>query len=577
MNSKLSRLVPLALLFVMLTTIVVVQPVYAAHTISSVTPSQIVNDVDTTITIMGNNFDASAEVSLGGTALLRLTQSPTEITALVPAGVSVGSYAVTVTMTVGGVPDVATCASPCVTVSNPVVTQTPAPQPFSRPQFVVVNSRAVHDVIKGQEFNLKVVLENLGQATAYGAQAVFSSVDLVPTKTGGVAAIGVVAFDDEVGINQTFIVTGDTYGKSVIVVDLNVTYYDDQGTTYSEKFTLSVPITGGVSYGVAYPTSTPTGVKSSQLVITNYSASLDPLQPGEQFALNLTVQNVGNAKAQRITMIVGGGSSGSSTSGTPQPGGVSGGSGDFANFAPVGASNVQSLGELAAGETIQANQNLIVNVSTSPGAYPMRISFSYLDDKSEVVNDEQVITLLVYSLPNVDVSFYRPPDTFAVGQSGPLPIQVVNLGKRLAVLGNMKVSAQNGVVENGTSLIGSLDAGGYFTLDSFFTPEQSGSQTLEITIEYVDDFNQARTLTKSLEIEVMEGFIEPTPDPMMGEGVSVDGFPIPSEETTLQKVWRFILGLFGLDSSAPSSGGGGGSELPPVEENGPILPPGKGG
>jgi hypothetical protein len=141
----------------------------------------------------------------------------------------------------------------------------------------------------------------------------------------------------------------------------------------------------------------------------------------------------------------------------------------------------------------------------------------------------------------------------------------------------MKVSAQNGVVENGTSLIGSLDAGGYFTLDSFFTPEQSGSQTLEITIEYVDDFNQARTLTKSLEIEVMEGFIEPTPDPAMGEGVSVDGFPIPSEETTLQKVWRFILGLFGLDSSAPSGGGGGGSELPPVEENGPKLPPGKGG
>jgi hypothetical protein len=27
--------------------------------------------------------------------------------------------------------------------------------------------------------------------------------------------------------------------------------------------------------------------------------------------------------------------------------------------------------------------------------------------------------------------------------------------------------------------------------------------------------------------------------------------PIPAEETTLQKIWRFVLGLFGLDSAPP--------------------------
>ena len=588
MKPNLKRLISLSMLLALMLALVPVSPVYAAHSITSVTPTQIVNDVDTTITITGNNFDSTAEVALGGNALLRLTQSPTVITALVPAGMTQGSYAVTVTMGV----DVVTCASPCVTVVNPTPvppTLTPSPtgtsiaEPFSRPQFVVQSSRAVNPVQKGQEFNLKLVVENLGHATAYGSQAVFTSADLVPTKTGGVAAIGVVAFDQEVGVNQTFIVTGDTFGKSVIVVELTITYYDDKGTSYSDKFTLSVPVSGGaVTGGIAYPTATPTGVKSSQLVITNYSASIDPLQPGEQFALDLTVQNVGNVKAQRITMIVGGGSSGSNGSGTPQPGGVSGGSGDFANFAPVGASNVQSLGDLAAGETTQANQNLIVNVNTNPGAYPMRISFSYLDDKGEVINDEQVITLLVYSLPKVDVSFYRPPDPFMVGQPGALPIQVVNLGKRLAVLGNMKVSARDGFVENGTSLIGSLDTGGYFTLDSFFTPEQYGSQSLEVTIEYVDDFNQARTLTKTLEIEVMEGFIEPTPDPAMGEGVVIDGFPVQGEETTLQKIWRFILGLLGLDSSVPTGGaeggGGGGPDEPQFEEPiRPVLPAGKGG
>ena len=228
------------------------------------------------------------------------------------------------------------------------------------------------------------------------------------------------------------------------------------------------------SGGSAAATATPTGVKSSQLVITGYTSSVDPLQPGEQFALKLTVQNVGNAKAQRITMIVGGGSSGGG-GGTPQPGGVSGGGGDFANFAPVGASNVQSLGDLAAGETIQASAKPDrqcvhqLRARTRCGS-----RFSYLNDKNEVISDEQVITLLVYSLPNVDVSFYRPADPFFAGQPGMLPIQVVNLGRRLSVFGNIKVSASSGIIENGTSLVGSLDAGGYFTLDAMFTPEQSG-------------------------------------------------------------------------------------------------------
>jgi hypothetical protein len=313
-------------------------------------------------------------------------------------------------------------------------------------------------------------------------------------------------------------------------------------------------------------------VKSSQLVITSYRADVDPLQPGETFSLGMTVENRGNAGAQRVTMIVGGGtSSGSNNNGTPEPGGggVSGGGGEFTNFAPVGASNVQTLGDIPAGGAVQASQNLIVNVSTNPGAYPMKVTFSYLNPKGEVVNDEQVITLLVYSLPNVDISFYRPPDPFFVGQPGALPIQVVNLGKRLSVLGTMKVETANGTIENGTSLVGSLDAGGYFTLDALIIPEQSGTISLDITIDYTDDFNQPRTITRKLEIEVMEG--EPVMEPGMEGGEGGEVVPMPVEETALQKVWRFLLGLFGLDSAPPSNNEPG--VVPEGEEMQPLPGP----
>ncbi len=566
------RILSLAVLMALMAA-VVPSPVYAqAPTITGVTPQLIYNNVENIITITGSNFDPTSQVSLGGTALLRLTQDVAEITARVPAGFTPGSYDVTVTTSMGSI----SCPAPCVTVSTPPATSTPVPVPFTRPQFVVRASRIVGTVKTGTEVTLRVVIENAGFATAYSTQAAFTSADLLSTKTGGIAAIGTVAYDDEVDVSQTFYVSAQIVGQSVIVVDMTLTYYDETGATYSDKFTLSVPVSGTVaSGGPAAATATPTGVKSSQLVITGYKPSVELLQPGVQFGLELTVQNMGNAKAQHITMIVGGGSSGSSGSLTPQPGGVSGGSGDFANFAPVGASNVQSLGDLPAGEATKVTQNLIVNVSTNPGAYPVRITFSYLNDKNEVINDEQVITLLVYSLPNVDVSFYRPPDPFFAGQPGMLPIQVVNVSKRLSVLGNMKIESEDGIIENGTSLVGSLDAGGYFTLDAMLTPNEPGTVTLNITIDYIDDFNTARTITRSLDVEVMEAMVDPSMDPSMnggggGGGEFIDGeFPPAVEETGWQKIWRFILGLFGLDSSNSSTTDP--NSIPPSEEV-PVQP-----
>ena len=566
MKTPFSRLIPIALLIALISALIPTT-VFAAPDIVSVTPPQFTNAVDTTITITGTGFDATAEVSLGSIPLLRLTQSATEITALVPAGTPAAIYAVTVTMASG----TDTCNLPCITINDPVATSTPAPVPFSRPQLVVSSSRTNGDVSTNSEFKLNLDLKNAGGSTAYSAQAVFTSTDLAPLNNGGVAALGTLAPGDEAGVSQRFIVTGQLSGQLIVMLDVTVTYYDDQGTSYSDKFTLTIGTTNSGNSGIVYPTATPTGVKSSQLVIPSYAVSLDPLQPGEQFTLTMTVQNTGNAKANRITMIVGGGSGGGGSFGTPQPGGVSGGSGEFTNFAPVGASNVQSLGDLASGAMIQAAQNLIVNVSTSPGAYPMRITFSYLNDKNETINDEQVITLLVYSLPNVEVNFYRPPDPFMVGQPGMLPLQVVNVGKRSSVLGNMEITTEAGMIENGTSLIGSLDAGGYFTLDSTFIPEQPGTQLLDITIEYTDDFNQPRTLTRKLEVEVMDGMTE---EPIFDPSIEGGGeFPIMQEETLPQKAWRFVLGLLGLDSAPPPS-----EEpiLPEFEESVPEVKPGIG-
>lgn len=522
-------------------------PVYADPIISSIDPNLVFNDAPSTVTITGSGFESGAVVSLKNYGDLTTSfDGPNQLRAVVRPGLPAGSYTVVVTN-----PDATTFEYPNgLTVADTSPLPTPTSAPFDRPQMVIGSYEVnVQRVRSGDDFKLNIDFGNAGTVAAYNVQAVFTSADLIATKTGGVIFLGTIRAGDHNDATQPFIALDSIYGKSVVTTDVTLTYYDSAGTEYTDKFTLSIPVGGS---NVPYPTATPTGVNTAQLVITSYGSTVDPLQPGEQFQLGLTVQNMGNTSAKNVTMIVGGGSSGDS-SGTPQPGGVSGSGGEFTNFAPVNSSNIQSLGDLPAGGQLQVFQSLIVNVSTNPGAYPMKISFSYINNKGEVVNDDQVITLLVYSLPNVDVSFYRPPDPFFAGQPGALPIQIVSLGKRASVLGNMKIETTNGMVDPATTLVGSLDPGGYFTFDTTLIPDVAGPMELTVTIEYTDDFNQPRTITRKLQVTVEEAFVDPALDPSLDPSLGGGGgeFIPVEEETLLQKIWRGILGLLGLDSASP--------------------------
>ena len=532
-------------------------PAMAAPSILSVSPNLVVNDISNVITIHGMGFEAGTLVKVGSTAVSTTVDAADTLRAIIPAGFAPGAYTVLVTnpdQTTTSLPAGLTVVAPTVLPSPTLIpTLTPTLAPFSRPQIVIDSySLSVDSVRYGQDFNLNMSLDNAGGSTAYGIQVIFTSSDLLMLKNGGVIVAGTLGVVGKANFSQTMTAAASLYGVTRVSVEMGVSYYDDKGTTYSDKFTLIFPVadiySGGGSASVATATPTPTGVHRPQLVVMSYQTDADPLQPGVQFTLSMSVQNVGNVAAKGVTMIIGGGSASGSGSGTPQSG-VSGGNGEFSNFAPVGSSNIQSLGDLPPGAIRTAAQRLVVNGSTNPGAYPMKVTFSYLDDRGNSVNDEQVITLLVYNLPNVDVSFYQPVGMLVAGQSNLLPLQVVSLGKRTVVLGKMTVESSGGTVENGEGLVGSLDPGGYFTLDAMLTPNAPGPLDLTITIEYTDDFNQARTVTQTLTLDVTDMALEPTPDlsaPGGGKGEST------APESIWQKIWRFILGLFGLDSGSPS-------------------------
>lgn len=525
----------------------------AAVGITSISPNTVPNNVSTVLTITGTDFIAGAVVSLEGYGPLATTfVSATTLTAVLPAGVPAQTYTVVVTL-----PDSSQASLPNgLTITSPVTpTATSGPaSSYERPVIVVLSySTSASKISPGQDFDLYVTIYNSGQQYARNIVASFTPDTFMPRVTGGVVAVSEIAPGNRQDFTQPLTASWSLWGQTTASIVMNISYTDEGGTPYAEKFTFTIPITPpkvGAPTQTPTPTPTPTAQPflRPQLVISNYTTSVSPLQPGVQFTLNLQVQNVGNDLAKRVTMIVGGGSTSPSAGATLEPGGISGASGEFANFAPIGISNIQSLGDLPIGQTKSVSQPLIVNTSTNPGAYPLRISFTYLNEKGNVITDEQVITLLVYLLPNVNVSFYRDPNPIMAGQPNLLPLQVINLGRRSVVLGNMKVTGEGAEFSNNLILVGTLDVGMYFTLDAYVIPSAPGPLDLIITIDYTDDFNQSQVITRTLTVEVQETIL---PEAGIG-GINGPGSaPEPAPESFWQKIWRFIKGLLGLGSERP--------------------------
>ncbi len=440
-------------------------------------------------------------------------------------------------------------------------TPTPTSPVFTRPQLVLDGYSSKGPVRPGAEFDLLFRLKNVGGNKARNITVIFSPGDFLPRVNGGLLSAGVISPGASTGYTQPMAASGGLAAGGIGSLSLQVSYTDDEGNGYSDAFTLTLSLgTQPSSSGPIKPTPTP--AYRPQLLIIDYETDVETLTPGTQFTLDLEVLNVGGGAARRVTMILGGGSV--SAEGTQDSGsGVSGGAGDFSHIAPIKASNVQFVGDVAQQETLTVRQSLIVNSGTGPGAYPLLFSFSYTDEKNVTYKDEQIITLLVYSPPHLELNWYRPLDPFFVGQPGALPVQVVNIGASSVVLGRMTISAGELAVENNTTLVGYLDVGAYFPYDALIFPEQAGQQMVTIEVNYLDDFNQPQVVLQELAIQVEEGFPE---DPGFPQDPGFEE-PIQEERSFWDKVLAFLRGLLGL-GSGQSEG-----ELPPIPgaEGGEML------
>jgi hypothetical protein len=451
-----------------------------------------------------------------------------------------------------------------------------------RPVVTIATYASSKTPSRGENFTLTVLFRNDGQKHARNIHIEFISGELIPRDNGGIQNLYQLNIDETKGIKQEFTVNADLWGASIANVPVNVEYSDKDGNTYTDSFTLAVDLhVPPYTASSATPTPTPTQILQPQLVIESYETDVDILQPGTSFELTMDVTNLGNITARAASMILGGGSIEVNPEGTPQPG-ISSGTGELANFAPLESSNVAYIGDIAPGETITCSQKIIVNVSTTPGAYSLKFSFIYVTEGGQKVVDDQSITLLIYQMPSLEIGFYQDTGPIYANQPNMLPLQIMNLGKKSVVLGNMQVTAEGAILENNIALVGPVEAGFYFTLDTIIIPESSGPLDVLISVKYNDDFNQPREYETTLTLDVVEPPMSPdlAPEDSSKEEI-IDGeagFPPGGDagyenESFWQKISRFFKGLIGLDSGINQTGSPSvPDEIMPYEESVPAEP-----
>jgi hypothetical protein len=413
---------------------------------------------------------------------------------------------------------------------TPAPTQTPSPTPttgfvFGQPQIAIQSARTnPTNLTPGQPFELTLELANRGNWTAIDIELELQSADLaIPASGSSVQILPRIGVEEVITTTLSLVLRDDAASGPQSLI-FNINFFDISGRDYNTQPAVGLNIGQGA-------TATPTpGPAEPRLVLTTYEVDPATLQPGTRFELKLLLANVGDETAEDVLLTLGG----------------SGGA-QLTPFALVNSGNVRFIEELAADEIMEIVVTMLVDGTAASGVYNLPLDFSYGNSER---TDAQVVNLLVEKAPQLQAGFYRSTGLGFVGQPLDLPVEVVNIGRSLINVSTLTITSPGGTVENNSIYIGPLDGGTSGSLDGIIVPEEGGPLEINVTVNYLDDFNQPQLFEETLTVQV-EGPDEPGEAGLEGEdGLVVDGGTAvpPEEESFGQLLWRFIRGMLGLGS-----------------------------
>jgi len=375
-------------------------------------------------------------------------------------------------------------------------------------------------LVPGEPFSLTLRLANRGSRTAVNVFASVASSELaIPASGGDTVYADLIRIDGVVTITLPLVLGSvDSGGRQSMPIAL--AYSDYSGGGHSEQQAIGIDVNTSL-------------VRQPQLIIETYTTMPDFIAPGDTLTLTMRLANVGGGDAERVTVALGG------------EGGAA-----LAPFVPLKAGNVIFVDLIAAGEVVELSRELLVDGAADAKAHTLPIQLAYDDARSTRHQETQRLSMIVRRRPELQASFYRPPDLMMVDMPGMLSVELLNVGRSAVNITEiMPLSDRLELRLEGLPFVGPLDPGGSAPVDLSVTPLEPGEAELVLAVSYRDDFNQVQVISQTLTVEVQSA--PEMPGGVDGPYPEGPGGRPPEEappETLWQKLGRALKGFLGLGS-----------------------------
>ena len=488
-------------------------PTLVPLSLTGVEPGRVERETGGNLSIFGSGFTPAAAVRLVGQGLLDVVfVNSTALRAVVPPRLPAGTYDLQVSLGDGMS---ATLPEAVKIVRPKEATVTPTSTPalllfFGQPQLLIESAQTQPETVKpGEAFILHLKIANQGDYTATALIITLTSLDLaVPVEGSNIKVVEQINYGESTTVDIPLVLDQDLE-SGYHNLNINLSYSDFVGREFNSIQTVGLDIS--------------TTLAGQPLVLlSNYATEPETLTPGDTFTLKLELANVGGSNAKQMTITLG-----------------KEGVGGLNPFALIGAGNVQYVPVLTAGTTLEVEQQLTVDGSANSGLFDIPIVIAYDENQNSRLTQNQVVTLMVRRLPRLQINFYRPVVTGVVGEPLTLPVEVINISRDLVNVSTLEISAEGMEIREGSVYLGALDGGFSGSLDGVAIPQRGGRLPIQVTVSYLDDFNQPQTIVQELSVFVEEPVV---PDETAPEEEK------PEEEGFWDRIFRFLGGLFGLGS-----------------------------
>ncbi len=482
----------------------------SAIEISGVEPRRFQQLESGLLSIYGAGFSNGISVRLIGYGLLETSVlSSQALQCMIPPGLRSGKYDLELLLPGGG----ALRVPGSITIQAAKTTDTPqpsGPSVYAQPQLMIRAATSDPKILpRGEAFQLNLEIENRGSYSTSRGQLTLNSPDLALPQTGSNVIILQPMTSGQVLEVPLTLTTDDQAPGGLNNLEILLEYADYYGRSYSSTQTIALQVDASSS-------------TSGLVLLEAYHTIPEQLSPGDIFDLQLTLRNAGQGNIEQLLV----------TLGDPAGTGIK-------PFALLGTGNVLFVDTLEAGKSINLERQVIIEGTADAGAYSLPVHIQYEGGNATPSSQVQVLTLLVKNLPQIQVSYYRPIELAEVERPVELPIEIMNIGRTSISISQVELTADQLEIENGSAFIGSLDGGTSAFLDAVGIPQTSGDLELQLTVNYLDDFNQPQVITETLTLNV-----EAPPELLDG----ANGMAPEQEGGLTQGLLYFFRGLFGLGS-----------------------------